>query len=93
MKSEFDDQFDDQTARLTTEHRAGGTGPADPVAARPIIFASYIDSEKCLTETAAADPIIFLPTTIYTCSYIVNKVLCTIYIYAIATTRNSKLLL
>ena len=39
-------------------YRGGGTGLADPAAARPIISAHYTEMAECQVETAIVGPII-----------------------------------
>ena len=78
----------DSELNLTTSFKVGGTGLADPAAARPIILpTTYANSKKFWAETVAAGPIIPANYNIH----IINEVYSTIYNYAIARTRNSKL--
>ena len=56
--------------------KGGGTGPADPAAAGPIISAQHTCSEKCQAETTAFGPMISVNYDM------VSEALNTIFTYA-----------
>ena len=61
------------------EYRGGGTGPADPAAAGPIISAHYTEMAECQAETAIAGPIISVHYNI------LNKVRDRVYVLWLVT--------